>query len=144
MSKIIIIDDDEGIISLIKIILDRQGYDIEAYMNIEEAMDSLNNYPAVAIIDKNLPGMSGDKFIESYDFGNTVPIIMTAQIINSKIRDEMKRQGAFYVLGKPFSVKRLLSIVEMAVQFNKAMISSENSQKISEDILQMVAKNRRS
>jgi len=59
--KILIAEDDDSSLRLLEKILKQQNYDIAAYMDGTEALAALQapGAPRVAILDWNMPGMTG-------------------------------------------------------------------------------------
>ncbi len=111
MAKVLVVEDDESIRSLIKLTLQQFQYETEAFEDAEHAWEYLQNESAdIGIFDLMLPGMSGLELIEKirkdehlYDFP---VIILTAK--DSEIDKVIGLdQGADDYMTKPFSVLEL-------------------------------------
>jgi len=63
--KILIVDDDQSLIELVKAVLENEGYDVETAMRGEECIEKLNGYrPDLLLLDMMMPGMSGREVCE--------------------------------------------------------------------------------
>ena len=60
MANIFVIEDDENIRNLIKMALEGNGYEVDAFETAEEALELIEEKtPALAIFDLMLPGIDG-------------------------------------------------------------------------------------
>lgn len=112
--KIIICDDDPGIIDLLEIILEDTGHNIIAEMNsinIPSLIDK--EIPDLLILDLWMPVVSGDqllKMIRNHPKLSGIPVII---ISASRDGEEIaNKAGASAFLSKPFDINDLLSTVE--------------------------------
>ncbi|OQY05538.1 MAG: hypothetical protein B6I22_07230, partial [Desulfobacteraceae bacterium 4572_123] len=63
--KILIVDDDQGIVEPLSILLDTMGYSVSAAKSGIEALDKYQAIrPDVVLMDRNMPGMDGQVAIE--------------------------------------------------------------------------------
>ena len=116
MKKIIIIDDDEGIRDVLKIVFERAGY--EVLLNGDGKFIFNDHYPLpdVFLLDRYLSGMDGleiCRYLKKNNYSKHVPVIM---ISASPDLEEMALKAcADDFVEKPFNVKHLLNIVEKHV-----------------------------
>jgi len=139
--EIIIIEDDEDILELIEYHLTSEGYVVTGFLsteNVEQFLEEEN--PSLMIIDRNLPGMEGSKFV-SYlrSIGYSIPVIfLTAKDKDSDL-EEGFNAGADDYMTKPFRpvelklrVKALLKrygviVKQKRLKYKKLLIDVDNS-----------------
>ncbi len=62
MKKIMLVDDEMHVLRILKMSLQKQGYDISTYNNGQDALDALqHDTPDVLITDIQMPRMSGEE-----------------------------------------------------------------------------------
>ena len=112
--KILIIDDSEGILDALQIMLEDEGYQVETSLN-GEILEKLEkgNLPDLILLDILLSGKDGRelcKTLKGKSMTKKIPIIMiTAHpIAESKV----KGYGAEGFLAKPFAIKDVLDKIE--------------------------------
>ena len=110
--RICIIEDDEGIQDVIKIILKRAGYQVDIFSDGKRIME--NNYalPDLFLIDKQLPGTDGLTICTHLKNGrNTkaIPVIMMSAYPH--VREFSVVAGADDFIEKPFRIETLLDTI---------------------------------
>ncbi len=114
MSKILIVEDDSSIRSIIKINLIRNGYEILEAKTGEMAKSLVleNDDIAIAILDIMLPGISG---LELCEFIRTVNKSMGIIMLTARVQEKDKilglDKGADDYMTKPFSPAELMARV---------------------------------
>lgn len=113
--KILLIDDDESIIWVIKKALEPSGYSITSRTRLSSGLRAAqDNYPVI-LLDLVLPdgdGLEGLREIRSLNPDATV-IMITAHAKMQSTITAMK-EGAYDYLEKPFDIEELKIIVEKA------------------------------
>jgi PAS domain S-box-containing protein len=113
--RIMVVDDEEAITSLLVDILGHAGYEADGFTNPLEAASAFHAEPyALAFVDLQMPQMSGEDFIGLL---NKLPIetrpltvVLTGR---PDVADEdYRRLHAFATLLKPFDTQEVISIVE--------------------------------
>ena len=113
--NVLIIDDEESILTSLRRLLEDKGYTITTYSNPEQAIDYVrNNLVHIALIDITMPrvdGMSALGMIKDIS-GLTQIIIMSAYATTERVIASLE-SGANDFLLKPFdSLDHVVSIVE--------------------------------
>jgi len=112
--KILLIDDDENILSTLKSYLLRIGYAVETAKNGKEALEaSANQYFNVAVVDLVLPDIPGTQLLVRMHSGTPRmrKIILTGHAtLDNAI--EALNLGADAYLMKPVNPKELLRVIE--------------------------------
>jgi len=113
MSKetILIVDDEEDILELLRVNLKNEGYNILQTMTGEEAIKiAKNSSPDLVVLDLMLPGIDGlevTKYLRKTEATEDIPIVMlTAKGEESDIVTGLEL-GANDYMSKPFSPREL-------------------------------------
>lgn len=118
MSKILVVDDEKKQRDILKIILEKEGYEVICAPSAEEGLKIYKNNDFDAIItDLKLPQMDGIKFMEEIFMisPDTSIIIITGHGTIDSAVSAIKR-GAFDYITKPIEKEQLLSILKKAVE----------------------------
>ena len=116
-AKILLIDDDPGILRLISIRLSAAGYDVVPENSGEKALAHLSLHrPHIVVTDLRMNGMDGMAVFDAIHQRNpTLPVIILTA--HGTIPDAVAatKRGVFGFLTKPFDSKALLEQVEKAL-----------------------------
>lgn len=128
--KIFVVDDEEDILALIKMNLEKEGYKVICFENGEECVKKAGeNPPDLIILDLMLPGMDGldvCRILRNDTKTRFVPIIMlTAKGDESDIVTGLEL-GADDYITKPFSTKVLLARIKAI--FRKTITPADKTQ----------------
>jgi len=120
---ILIVDDEEDILELIKFNLGREGYSIKTALTGEKAIKIIRQSAIdLIVLDLMLPGMDGlevTKLLKRDEKKFNIPIIMlTAKGEESDIVTGLEL-GADDYLSKPFSPKILIARIRTILRRNK-------------------------
>lgn len=110
--KVLVIEDDEDLVSLVSLLLQEDGFAVEIAANGREALDSLaRQLPDVILLDMKMPIMNGPEFARELEvrYGHQAPIIVLTAAADAHRR--AAEVGADAWLGKPFDPEVLLSTV---------------------------------
>ncbi|HEX6559588.1 MAG TPA: sigma 54-interacting transcriptional regulator, partial [Longimicrobiales bacterium] len=124
--KILVVDDERGILDTVEILLRGEGFDASIAQSGREALERFDEMsPDIVLTDIRMPGVSGLDLLEAVrERDPEVPVIlMTAQ---ASLQSAVKavNQGAFYYLQKPFSNVELVALCRRAAQMRE--LSREN------------------
>ena len=117
--KVLIIDDEASICSILSALLTKNGYEVEVANSGESGLDVYAQFmPAVILLDLKMPGIDGIKVMEILDKrlnADCKIIIMTA---HGEVRSavEAMKKGAFDYLEKPFDNDELLVTISRAAE----------------------------
>ena len=115
--RVLVIDDDPGIREYLKALGERQGYQVSAAADGEQAIAGLNaSRPDIVTLDAVLPGMDGLETLRQLKkLIPDVPVIMLSGHGQARTIVEAMRLGASDFLRKPFEVE------ELELAFQKAL-----------------------
>ena len=113
MAKILLAEDDETMISLLKTLLKMEGFEVvEVDVNADVPNMVRQEMPDAIFMDVHLGGKNGLQILESIrknqDFAN-IRIVMTSGL---NMRDECLSRGASAFLLKPFMPDDLLNVLK--------------------------------
>ena len=116
-AKILLIDDDPGLLRLISIRLNAAGYDVVPESSGEKALAHLSLHrPHVVVTDLRMNGLDGMAVFDAIHQRNpTLPVIILTA--HGTIPDAVAatKRGVFGFLTKPFDSKALVDQVEKAL-----------------------------
>jgi DNA-binding response OmpR family regulator len=117
-SRILIVEDDQAIRRLVRMVLEREQYQVEAACDGVEAVLKLGvgDYDAI-ILDLMMPNLDGFAFINTLqqsDPQRLRSIIVTSAASPAIIRERMHGKP-FGVLPKPFDIRQLLTRVRACI-----------------------------
>lgn len=111
VKKILAVDDEAGIRSLLKESLEMEGYLVYTAKNGMEAMESLKYQPDLIIMDINMPGMDGYTVCEKIrDYVDCPILFLTARTEEQDRVNGFKSGGDDYII-KPFGMEEMLARV---------------------------------
>jgi len=112
--RILVIDDDESVLWVIRKALEPSGYDIEAKTTLKAGMKAIDGFRLV-LLDMMLPDGSGlDALKEIRVFNPDALVIMVTAHGRMESAVEAMREGAYDYLEKPFDIEELRIVVGKA------------------------------
>lgn len=114
---IMIVDDDPNIAQLVKLYLEKDGYDTVAYGRGDEALAAFRqNPPSLMILDIMLPGMDGWQVCRAVRQISQIPIIMLTAKEETFDKVLGLELGADDYMIKPFDSKELVARVKAVLR----------------------------
>ncbi len=114
-TRILIIDDDERMVRLIRHHLERESYVVSSAMSSDEGLEkALDEAPQIVITDWMMPGMSGVKLCETLrktEAGRKMYVLMVTAREDDEQVVEAFAAGADDYIVKPFNPRILLARV---------------------------------
>ncbi|MCH7562280.1 MAG: sigma-54-dependent Fis family transcriptional regulator [Gemmatimonadetes bacterium] len=125
--KILLVDDETGILDSLRILFKGEGYDVHLAKSGKEALECLSDVgPDIVLTDIRMPGASGlDVLAAAREFDPAMAVIlMTAQAsLQSAVR--AVNEGAYYYLQKPFANDELLAICRRAAEARQLKVENK-------------------
>jgi two-component system phosphate regulon response regulator PhoB len=110
--RILVVEDEPDIMALVTYQLTREHFRVETAASGTDALSSLHRQvPDLVILDRMLPGLSGDEVLRSLRAGDAtrgVPVLMLTAKREQEQRIEGLELGADDYLTKPFSPRELV------------------------------------
>ena len=124
--RILLVDDESGILETLRILLRGDGYDVVAALSGREAVEMLpDTSPDIVLTDIRMPGMTGlDVMSKAHEVDpETAVILMTAQA-SLQTAIQAVNEGAYYYLQKPFANEELLAICRRAAEARELRVEN--------------------
>ena len=116
-----IVEDDPTVRTAVQRYLGANGYRIDAFGNGVAAQRAVQaDPPDLLIVDRMLPGISGDELCRDVRTRSALPIIMLTALGEVEQRIEGLEAGADDYLGKPFALRELLLRVGALLRRSRA------------------------
>jgi DNA-binding response OmpR family regulator len=129
MPQIMIIDDDETMVSLLKTLLEMDGFEVsftEAWLSIPREVEGTN--PDILLMDCNLPQVDGLQILSEMRRGKalaSLPIIMTSGM---DMEFKAMAAGANAFLLKPYTPDTLYQLIQSLLDSHPGPDRSINNQ----------------
>lgn len=141
--KILVVDDEKGIVDAISYAFRREGYIVETADNGQEALNKLSTFcPNIIILDVMMPKMNGFEVCKRLEHRNDLGIILlTAKndIVDKVLGLEF---GADDYITKPFDIRELVARVK-SIMRRLQKNSDKQIQKIEIRDLTVIAQQRK-
>ena len=118
--KIMIADDDPGIVDAVEMMLKFEGYEVSSTVNGATVLDMQNEYPDLFLLDIWMSGQDGRDIcreLKKKKDTKKIPIIMISA--STDLEKSAKDAGADDFLEKPFDMKDLLQKIDLHLKQNK-------------------------
>ncbi len=110
MPKILLIEDDVGIITPLSLYIEQSGYAIAISQNGNDAIQIFNSEkPSLVILDINLPGKNGIEICKEIRSNSETPIIILSARESEDDKVMLLGLGADDYVSKPFSPRELMA-----------------------------------
>lgn len=126
MAKILLVDDEASILSVLSILLKAEGYEVVPVDNGEKAIELIKStHFDLMISDIRMRPMDGITLLKSArELKPSMSALMITGYGTIETAVEALKYGAFDYITKPFKVDELLITVQRAIEYNKTI--SEN------------------
>lgn len=132
MRKVLVIDDEEALRSVVHATLGMQGYDVlEARDGLEGLEIARTQQPALILCDVHMDRMDGYAFVEELrkrPITAAIPVVLMTGVMKdySNVRHAMEIGADDYLL-KPFSIDDLVTAVRTRLQKQETMVQRAES-----------------
>ncbi len=119
-ARVLVADDDPDLRQLLRLILQRDGYEVIEAADGEQALArAVDSAPSLILLDVMMPGTDGFdtcRKLKSDRRTNAVPVIFISARGDLRSREEGLKLGADDYLNKPVDPKDLMRRVRTAIQ----------------------------
>jgi len=124
--RILVIDDEQNMRHMLKVLLTKSGYDIETAANGQEALEIIQGEQFNFVLcDIKMPKLDGLAFLKSTVKKKiTIPIIMMSAYGTIDTAVEAMKSGAYDYISKPFKTDEVLLTLKKAEE--RERLKSEN------------------
>lgn len=117
--KLLLLDDEENILSALKRLFRRDGYEIFTTTDAAAAFDILAQHRVGVIIsDQRMPGMSGTEFLRRVKdlYPDTIRIVLSGYTELQSVTDAINEGAIYRFLTKPWEDEQLRTAIREAFQ----------------------------
>jgi len=118
-NRIFILDDEPDVVGLLRIILEKEGFDVESETDARGGLSRLlDDPPDLLVLDLMMPGVDGFEVLKllRQDFVSPrFPILILSARTGTEDKIQSLQLGADGYLCKPFSPKHLIAEVNRLV-----------------------------
>jgi len=123
MDKILLIDDDAGLIHFLSRFFQRKGYEVTSCFNGRSAIEAISekNFDLI-LLDYKMPELNGIETLKKIKAAQVkTPVIIMTAYGNTDLAIEAMKSGAYDYIVKPFEREELSRIVFDALVVNRQM-----------------------
>ena len=123
--KILVVEDDRNILSMIQTLLDTNGYQVLTAQKCKQGILMLSSHvPDLVLLDLGLPDMDGEEFIHIARSSSMIPIIVLSARTEEKDKVSALDMGANDYITKPFGTAELLARVRATLRMNRVNLQA--------------------
>lgn len=111
--RVMIADDDAGIVELLSLMLKYEGYEVSSTFNGATLLDIDQKFPDLILLDICMPGVDGRdvcRTLKQKELTKNIPIVMISA--SDDVERSVMDAGANDFLAKPFDMQELLKKIE--------------------------------
>lgn len=124
MSRILIIEDDSSINSLLQEALQKEGFFCtQAFSGTEGKLLLERDSFDLILLDLMLPGLTGEELLNYIRRSSSTPVIVLTAIDEIDQKVDLLKSGADDYVTKPFDIKELLARIEVQLRKHTAASS---------------------
>ncbi len=117
--KVLVVDDEERSVSIMKLVLERLGYNVTAMTSSLKALDLFKEDPHrydLLLTDLIMPQLDGDKLVsEIIEIRPDMPVIITSGFTDTIVKDNFKQISNKAFIPKPFQPQELAKTVRQVL-----------------------------
>ena len=116
--RVLVVDDERDVQALVRMVLERQGYEVEAASDGREALQKIGEHrPDLVVLDLMMPEIDGWGVLERLRDTDAPPrvVLLSAYAHDPKVLQRGAEAGAWACLGKPFKLPELIATCEQAL-----------------------------
>ena len=119
--RILIVDDESDLVEIVKLMLCREGYQVEGAESGSECMEKLKHYhPDLILLDIMMPGLDGWKTLKLIKSDDNLSSVKVAMLTAKKLSAETLKKEEIALLAdyinKPFTRESLVQRVKKILE----------------------------
>jgi putative nucleotidyltransferase with HDIG domain len=136
-ARVLVVDDEAPVRSMIGATLQRQGYDVQLAISGSQAVEMLGQGPYdLVLTDIVMQDGNGIALLERIHVDQpNLPVVMVSAIHDISVAIDSMRRGAYDYLLKPFEREHLVATVQRALDHRQALQDSHNYQQNLEQVV---------
>jgi len=117
MAKILVVNDEADLVDMTKMILESEGYEVDATIDGKRAVTLARaGAPDIILLDFVLSGTNGAEVMRALradELTRSIPVVMMSALRDGELR--ARQAGATSFLAKPFSADTLVDAVRRSI-----------------------------
>jgi two-component system cell cycle sensor histidine kinase/response regulator CckA len=117
---ILLVEDEESLLDVLKLVLESSGYDVLTAADGEEAVvvyAEQGDQISLVLSDMGLPRMGGwDAMLKILEINPKAKVILASGFFESRLREEVVAAGAMDFIQKPYVPEIILQRIEEIIQ----------------------------
>jgi putative nucleotidyltransferase with HDIG domain len=136
-ARVLVVDDETPVRTMMAAALERQGYVVELASGAREALAALQlNTFNLVLTDIVMQDVDGIALLEQiHALQPNLPVVMVTAVHDISVAIDAMRRGAYDYLLKPFEHEQLLGTVERALSHRQALEESKNYHQSLEEMV---------
>jgi putative nucleotidyltransferase with HDIG domain len=136
-ARVLVVDDEAPVRSMIGATLQRQGYEVQLAVSGTQAVELLEQGPFdLVLTDIVMQDGNGIALLERiHEDQPHLPVVMVSAIHDISVAIDSMRRGAYDYLLKPFEREHLIATVQRALDHRQALQESHNYQQNLEQVV---------
>ncbi len=125
--RILLVDDDRGLLDSISDFLSLEDFDVETINEGQKAITAIkDNAFDLVITDIKMPGVSGLEVLKkAREIDSELPVMVMTGFASLETAIEAVRDGAYEYMTKPFDMDMFLNVVTRAVKQRKLAVENK-------------------
>lgn len=129
--KILVVEDDRNIASMIQTVLETSGYQVLTAQRCQQGILMLTSHvPDLVLLDLGLPDLDGEEFIRAARSSSAIPIIVLSARTEEADKVSALDLGANDYITKPFGTAELLARVRASLRINRINLNISTAQSV--------------
>jgi len=136
-ARILVVDDENHVRSMIGATLERRGYDVQLSSSGRHALEILEHNTFDLVLTDIVMQDGNGIFLLDRIRGKlpNVPVVMVSAIHDISVAIDSMRRGAYDYLLKPFEREHLVATVDRALEYRQALQETHNYQQNLEQVV---------
>ncbi len=124
MKRILVVDDDPGMVRTLKDVLRLHGWDVDGATSGAEAVEAVNQRAYTAVLmDVRMPGMDGLQAYHRIRLSRpNLPVLLMTAFAAEDVVDEAQRSGVVRILPKPLDLRGTLRLLDDVLLSTQAVL----------------------
>jgi len=115
LSQILVADDDPGIVQLLKVLIEREGFSVDVARDGREALEKIERGSYVLILlDLQMPYVNGFDVLDRLRVRSRRPVVLVVTALPSSQLTLLDPDVVHAVIRKPFDVELVAAVISVA------------------------------